>query len=299
MRLMAIWGVVAMLSSLNPGGVLAQVVSLNGVQIDHQDLANYTQQMLKPEVRASGLARPNVVLQMVENLYVLRRAAAEAEATGLTDEKYSQWLGGYYQTRYGADQYVSQVNDLDLADEATLEVLAREYYTANKAEFLSPPQVNVDHILIGFEGKPWPEVVEKVATVQSELDAGANFSDIASVYSDDPSVATNRGALGWVREGKTDPAFERAAFAMSDPGEITGPVLSSFGVHFIRFNGREEAVQLEYDKVSLIIANRLQKKAPGSNKQKAFSVFREELRPLLSGIDQESVLEEIRLLLQE
>ena len=299
MRLISICGVVATTLSLNPMLVLAQVISLKDVQIDHQDLANYTQQMLKPEVRESGLARPNVVLQMVENLYVLRRAAAEAEAGSSTDKQYSQWLGRYYQTRYAADQYVSELNDLDMTDEATLELLAREYYAANKAEFRSPPEVNLNHILIGFEGKPWEEVVRKVTAVQSELDAGADFSDIASLYSDDPSVATNRGALGWVREGKTDPAFERAAFSMSDPGEITGPVLSSFGVHFIRFNERQEAVQLEYEKVSLIIANRLQKKAPGSSKQKAFSVFREELRPLLSGIDQESVLEKIRLLLQE
>ncbi len=39
----------------------------------------------------------------------------------------------------------------------------------------------------------------------------------------------------------TDPAFEQAAFALKNRGDLTEPVLSSFGYHIIRLEGRRAA----------------------------------------------------------
>ncbi len=47
----------------------------------------------------------------------------------------------------------------------------------------------------------------------------------------------------------TDPAFEKAAFALKNRGDLTEPVLSSFGYHIIRLEGRKASRPLSFDEV--------------------------------------------------
>jgi parvulin-like peptidyl-prolyl isomerase len=46
-----------------------------------------------------------------------------------------------------------------------------------------------------------------------------------------------------------DPAFSAGAFALKSPGDISEPVLSSFGYHVIRLEGRKPAELQPFDKV--------------------------------------------------
>src|SRR6202011_5722217 len=48
---------------------------------------------------------------------------------------------------------------------------------------------------------------------------------------------------------KMDPAFSAAAFAMKNPGDLSEPVLSSFGYHLIRLDGRRPAGVKSFDEV--------------------------------------------------
>lgn len=97
-----------------------------------------------------------------------------------------------------------------------------------------PPvqQTRVRHILIRVD-----EVVSeadakfKLESLRERLQNGANFAELARLYSQDGSAAKS-GELGWIYPGDTVPEFERAMDALKQ-GEVSRPVQSPFGFHLI------------------------------------------------------------------
>lgn len=70
------------------------------------------------------------------------------------------------------------------------------------------------------------------------LEAGEiTFEEFASRNSDDPGSASRGGKLGTTSRGDLVPEYEAAAYAM-EPGDISQPVVSQFGVHLIRLEDR-------------------------------------------------------------
>jgi len=72
------------------------------------------------------------------------------------------------------------------------------------------------------------------------LKAGADFATLARRYSNDPGSRDQGGELGYFRRGQMVPEFERVAFGMR-PGQISPPVLSSFGFHVIQVQRSDPA----------------------------------------------------------
>src|SRR5262249_44458597 len=62
---------------------------------------------------------------------------------------------------------------------------------------------------------------------------------LAAELSDDPTAAKNNGRINGLTRGKTDPAFEQAAFALKNKGDVSEPVLSKFGYHLIKLEDRK------------------------------------------------------------
>jgi peptidyl-prolyl cis-trans isomerase SurA len=82
----------------------------------------------------------------------------------------------------------------------------------------------------------------KLADIRKQIVGGqASFAQLARQYSEDGS-ATKGGELGWAAPGQFVPEFEKALVALQ-PGEVSEPVVSRFGVHLIQLIERRE-VQL-------------------------------------------------------
>ena len=77
---------------------------------------------------------------------------------------------------------------------------------------------------------------------RAKIVAGADFGALA-VELVGRSVRERRTRAGSTASpaGKTDPAFEKAAFALKNPGDVSEPVLSRFGYHVIRLESRKPA----------------------------------------------------------
>ncbi len=92
------------------------------------------------------------------------------------------------------------------------------YYQANLAQYQVQNRVHVEHILFKTVGKTDAEVAEirkKAEDVLSQANKkGANFEALAKKYSEDDSSAPKGGDLGWILQGQTAPAFEKAAFSV-------------------------------------------------------------------------------------
>lgn len=71
------------------------------------------------------------------------------------------------------------------------------------------------------------------------MEGGASFADLARQYSEDGSAAMG-GDLGWAGPGQFVPEFEQALNAL-EPGQVSQPVVSRFGVHLIQLVDRRQA----------------------------------------------------------
>lgn len=69
--------------------------------------------------------------------------------------------------------------------------------------------------------------------IRSRILAGENFGELARKHSNDPSVLSNNGEMGWVGRGRMVPEYEAVAFRLK-PGEISMPFESPFGMHIMQ-----------------------------------------------------------------
>ncbi|HAS6347803.1 peptidylprolyl isomerase [Vibrio sp. IRLE0018] len=173
----------------------------------------------------------------------------------------------------------------EFADKAELnEEDIQQYYDANKARFTRPEQVKVSYIELAAESlkkqvavsdeevkQYYQEHLDKYSSeeqrrvahiliegddqvkaqaILDELNAGADFAALAQEKSDDFGSADNGGELGWVERDVMDPAFEEAAFALKNVGDVTGLVKSDFGYHIIKLEELKEPVVKPFDAVS-------------------------------------------------
>ena len=84
--------------------------------------------------------------------------------------------------------------------------------------------VNARHILVSSP--------VTATDVIKQLQAGADFGELAAKYSEDPGSKDSGGNLGYFTKGQMDPAFEAAAFN-SPVGLIITPVQTTYGYHVI------------------------------------------------------------------
>ncbi len=97
-----------------------------------------------------------------------------------------------------------------------------------------PEKVRIAHIFVN------PKTSDRIKNrtrefAESLLDSinkGADFSELAKKYSDDPGSAAQGGNLGFVNRGVFYPEFEAVAFAL-EPGQLSGIVESPVGFHII------------------------------------------------------------------
>jgi len=78
-----------------------------------------------------------------------------------------------------------------------------------------------------------------LSELRQRVEGGASFADLARQYSEDGSAAMG-GDLGWAGPGQFVPEFEQALNAL-EPGQVSQPVVSRFGVHLIQLVDRRQA----------------------------------------------------------
>lgn len=80
---------------------------------------------------------------------------------------------------------------------------------------------------------------ETLAEIQAKLDSGSDFAALAKEYSDDFASADSGGDLGFTT-GETFPAAFEAALAALEVGQVSAPVATDAGTHFIKLLDRQK-----------------------------------------------------------
>ena len=96
------------------------------------------------------------------------------------------------------------------------------------------------HILLEVNDQRGVEEAQRILLdLRAEIDAGADFAEKAREFSDDAGSAAEGGDLGVSGRGVFVPAFEEALWAL-EPGQLSDPVETEFGVHLIKLVAVEE-----------------------------------------------------------
>ncbi|MDO3382320.1 SurA N-terminal domain-containing protein [Gilvimarinus algae] len=126
-----------------------------------------------------------------------------------------------------AVEYIELSVDALMEDVEVTEETLRAQFEDNIEDFTPSIERHAAHILLEEPSE------EQLAEVQQALNSGADFAELAQQYSDDLGSKDQGGDVG-ISSGDAFPeAFEEALEALS-VGEVSGPVETDAGTHFIK-----------------------------------------------------------------
>jgi len=95
------------------------------------------------------------------------------------------------------------------------------------------------HILVRIDAQASEEAARRrILDIRRRIELGTNFAQMARDFSQDPGSAQRGGELDWAYPGDLVPEFERAMFQLQ-PGQLSEPVRSVFGMHLIQLLERK------------------------------------------------------------
>lgn len=232
----------------------AIVAERGGATLTVGDLRAKIRLSLIKDKRAGFFADGDRVARLVEDQLTTRQLAAAAKENGLDkDPQLQAEIESYIRGVLARRQIEQHLERVELPD---ADLLAKERYQANKADFMVPAARDVRHILILTSDKSDEEAKVIADKAYALLQSGEDFDKVLDEYSEDPAIAHN----GWVRGVRDDGSFEAeftaAAIALQNPGDFSSPVKSAFGYHIIRLQQVIPERQKPYDEVKdELIAN--------------------------------------------
>jgi len=159
-------------------------------------------------------------------------------------EEWRRWLADEQRRQLYAQRLIeAQRQKGKLRPIPPTEAQMREFWEQNRAQQPQrPATVSFRQIVV----RPVPDsaarrrALERADSLVVELRKGADFGTAAKRFSADSASAAQGGELGWFRRGVMVKEFEDVAFRLR-PGEISGPVETSFGFHIIKVERTQPA----------------------------------------------------------
>ena len=253
------------------------VGSVNGKDITKEQLDTYVSivkvEYAKDNLDESALlekAKEKIVYDIALNEYAKSvgikidqkfedEYAAYLEYMNMQYPQFTQILGmiGYTEKSYKQvwqSDYLTQMLITDApASFMPTEDEIKNYYDTNKEEF-KYDGVKAKHILISTldeNGNPLSddkkaELKKVVDDIYNQIKKGADFDALMNEFSEDPGIAAYPDGYVFTK-GEMVPEFEDAAFALS-VGQVSEPVLSTYGYHIIKLIDKYEYMPLDQAK---------------------------------------------------
>lgn len=138
------------------------------------------------------------------------------------------------------------------AEQTVDEPFLRDYYKKNLEKFKEPEQIHLRSILVKADPsggqRVWNESKKKAEEIAKLAKEGKDFAKLAEERSEDP-FAKKGGDMGWAHKGSLFPEIDEAA-AKLKAGEISDPVMTIYGYHVIKLDGRKPPVQKKFEELN-------------------------------------------------
>ena len=136
--------------------------------------------------------------------------------------------------------YRKQLANSYLVDKEVTERLTKETYDRSLKD------VNMSHIMVALPPNATPKDTltgyQRIQSIKKELDAGANFSELAKEKSDDQSAKQNGGNIGFITSMLPNGFYNLESAAYNTPaGKTSNIIRTAAGYHIVRTEGVREA----------------------------------------------------------
>lgn len=248
-------------------------------ELDFQTNMMAVQRKLDP---ASEELRKQVLNAMIEEKLIY--AQANFDSITVTDEEVTNRINyqiEVFKQQYGTLERIEQMYGMsiekikrELRDEiqkslmiqklqeknfSNVEASKREieifFNTYKDSIGLIPEKVKISHIYKNPKASAANKEKYRLfaQAILDSIKSGADFSEMAKKYSEDPGSASQGGDLGFVKRGVFYPEFEAVAFSL-EPNQISDVVESPVGFHIIQMlERRGESIKTRHILVKIKI----------------------------------------------
>jgi peptidyl-prolyl cis-trans isomerase C len=246
-------------------------------------------------LRDEARAYPDTIMRMIDALFVNRVLADRAREAGLDKDPLVQRRLQQVGEAYLAQKY------LELVEKRTklpdLEQRALELYKAEPKRFTQPPTASISHLVVGLQGRTADMALARAREAHAKIKAGADFTEVAREYSDDPQFVRHKGDLGFVKEADLGETVGKAIFALK-AGEVSEPIVTPGAVHIVKVKARKEGALRKFADVKATIieeeADKIRKRATESEltairTTPSNTIYRDRVELLKSNIDPNTI----------
>lgn len=225
--------------------------------------------------RANYARDPQNLARLMDALLLTKQLAREAVDIGVDQDPLVQRDMELARLEILASHRVNRLVDPDQLPD--FGPLARERYMANPAEFTTPEQFAVRHVLFSTQSRTPAEALALANEALATLRNGTGtFDDLVREQSDDPGKAENDGRYTVAAPGSYVPEFEAAARALQAPGDLSPPVLTEHGYHIIQLESRTPQRLRSFDEVRADLERNLRDEYLESHRTNYVRKFRAE-----------------------
>ena len=144
--------------------------------------------------------------------------------------------------KYLEDRALRRAYFGDVIAASVTEETVRAAYEKYLTTFVPQEEVHARHILVATK--------EDADAVKADLAAGKPFEVLAMEKSLDPGGAQNGGDLGFFARGMMVQPFEDAAFALTEPGQLSDPIQTQFGWHIIKLEEKRMSQPPKFEEMA-------------------------------------------------
>jgi peptidyl-prolyl cis-trans isomerase C len=254
------------------------------IVVTGDDVLAEAAQRLPADVRAQALSDPRNVSTLATDVVMKRILARQAEQAGLDRQPRVALQLQLMRERVLAEAMLEAMDEKNRPDRAALERAALAEYRAQPEKFAVPEQIRASHILI--DARSCDAEAKAAQLLQQARAPGADFAALAREHSHDPGSARRGGDLGFFERGRMAPEFEKAAFALAKPGDISDVVRTQFGFHIIRLEERRPATRQPFEAIREQMVNDLAAREARNRRRLATEAVAKEVK-----VDPEAIAE--------
>jgi peptidyl-prolyl cis-trans isomerase SurA len=111
------------------------------------------------------------------------------------------------------------------------------YHILKVTDRIPNGEVEVSHIMIRTGKGDDDKARNTIFEINDQLKAGRSWDELCKEFSEDPNTKNNGGRLRQFKRGAfatAAPEFEKTAFSLQNPGDISDPIQTTFGWHLVR-----------------------------------------------------------------
>jgi len=146
------------------------------------------------------------------------------------------------------------------------------YYKQHPEQYTEPEEYTLQAVYVSSEGKIEEEIQGKKDEIQGKLDAGEDFSSVASEYSEGPEKDSN-GDLGSFKRGELAKNLEQAVEGLK-AGKLTTWIETPNGWYILKLKDRKESHLKAFDECR----GEIEQKLFGERNQQKLREYLQELK---------------------